>query len=88
MLVSPYVIFISTIKIFIVVSLIEVFILSSHFIKNLLTAWGWSFLFAIIGDFVFVEGIALIVQTIMTLIVGAAPDACGKCRNCWLQTLL
>jgi hypothetical protein len=40
-----------------------------------------------IADFIIVEGLIIIFATIITLIVGAAPDACGRCRNCWIGTI-
>lgn len=70
------------------VSIILVFVISSTMKKAYLTYWGWSFLFALVSEFAIVEGLVLAVQTITTLIVGAAPDACGKCRNFWLETIL
>ena len=57
-------------------------------IKARLEYWGWAFLFSLIGELVFVEGLVLAVQTVITLIVGAAHDSCGKCRNLWLETIL
>jgi len=44
-------------------------------------------MFAIVGDFFVLEGIQAIVVTIIALLVGSSPDACGRCRNCWLYVL-
>eukprot|EP00347_Sterkiella_histriomuscorum_P003593 403363692 len=72
----------------ILLSIIFVFVISSQMIKARLEYWGWAFLFSLIGEFALVEGLVLAVQTVITLIVGAAPDSCGKCRNLWLETIL
>ena len=47
--------------------------------------WGWCTLFAVIGDLFVVDGVFIIAVTLLTMTVGAAPDACGKFRNCWLN---
>jgi hypothetical protein len=50
-------------------------------------SWGWAFLYAIISDIMIVEGLVIIFSTSITLIVGSAPDACGKFRNCCLDII-
>ena len=62
--------------------------LSNELTYITLTDWAWAFLFAIISEIAFVEGGALLVQTVMAMVVGSAPDSCGKCRNCCLSLLL
>jgi len=32
-----------------------------------------------------VDGVFIAMVTMLTMTVGAAPDACGKCRNCCLN---
>ncbi len=32
-----------------------------------------------------VDGAFIAIATMLTMTVGAAPDAGGKCRNCWLS---
>ena len=45
----------------------------------------WSFLFAVVSELMIVDGVFIAMVTMLTMTVGAAPDACGKCRNCWLN---
>ena len=68
-------------------SFYEIIAFSKVFTPTLVLAWGWSTLFAVMSDLVVVDGVFIIIATMMTLTVGAAPDACGKCRNCWLKTV-
>ena len=49
--------------------------------------WGFTFMFALLGDFFVLEGIQAIVLTVMALLIGSSPDACGGCRNCCLYAL-
>jgi len=72
----------------IVVSFIFAFMLSNENTYLTLTNWAWAFLFSLVCEVAFVEGGALVVQTVMTMVVGSAPDSCGKCRNCCLSLLL
>jgi hypothetical protein len=47
----------------------------------------WCFIFALIGDLVAVDGAFIALTTFLTMTVGSAPDACGRCRNMWLNTV-
>ena len=67
-----------------VVSIIHVFSFSAKLKPDLSRAWGWSTLFAVIGDFLVIDGIFILFATFLTMTVGSAPDSCGRCRNCWL----
>ena len=63
------------------------FTFSAHFQSTLVTAWGWSTLFAIMSDLVIVDGAFIAMATMVTMSVGSAPDACGRCRNLWLNAV-
>jgi hypothetical protein len=47
--------------------------------------WGWAFLFAIIADFIVIDALFMSVVTIITIKVGATPDACRRKREMWLK---
>ncbi len=49
--------------------------------------WMWTFIFGIISDLVVVDGIFIAIVTLLTMTIGSAPDNCGRCRNCWLNTI-
>lgn len=55
------------------------------FTPDLINQWGWTFLFSVFSDLIVVDGAFIAIVTILTMTVGAAPDACGRCRNCWLH---
>ncbi len=42
-------------------------------------------MFAVLSDFLVVDGVFITCATLLTMTVGAAPDSCGKCRNCFLN---
>ena len=42
-------------------------------------------MFAIVADFIVVDGLFMAVVTIITVKVGSAPDACGLKRDMWLK---
>ena len=69
----------------IVIVYAQVFTYSARFAPNLALAWGWSTLFAVMSDLVVVDGVFITLATLLTMTVGAAPDSCGKCRNCFLN---
>jgi hypothetical protein len=69
---------------FVVICYAQVFAFSGRFTPTLGKSWGWATLFAVISDLMVVDGAFIAVATMLTMTVGAAPDACGKCRNCWL----
>ena len=66
-------------------SFAEIFSFAKLFVKVLSSAWSMSTLFAVISDLVVVDGIFIMVVTLITMTVGAAPDACGRIRNLILQ---
>ena len=57
---------------------------ASRFAPALDLAWAWSTFFALLAHLVVADGLFIIVATLVTMTVGAAPDACGKFRNCIL----
>ena len=63
----------------------QVFAFASRFAPALVMAWAWSTLFALLADLVVADGLFIIAATLVTMTVGAAPDACGKFRNCILS---
>ena len=73
------------ITISIIFSAAEAFSLSGAYTTGLVQDWGWAFLFSIIADFIFVDAVFMTVVTIITIKVGAAPDACGLKRDFWLR---
>ncbi len=68
-------------NVFTVVSYIQIFNLSSNFAAPTVNYWAWSFMFSILADFAVVDGAFIALATMHTMGVGAAPDACGRCRN-------
>lgn len=46
--------------------------------------WSWSYLFAIISDFIIMDGFFMSVVTVIAIKVGVAPDTCGRKRSFWL----
>ena len=68
-------------------SLVEIFGFAGIFVKVLSSAWTMSTLFAVLSDMVVVDGIFIAIVTMVTMTVGAAPDACGRIRNIILQTV-
>ena len=63
----------------------EAFNLSNTLTTGVVQDWGWAFLFAIIADFIVIDALFMSVVTIITMKVGAAPDACGRKREMWLK---
>lgn len=62
----------------------QVFAFAARFAPDLVMAWAWTTLFAFLTDLVVADGLFIIAATLVTMTVGAAPDACGKFRNCIL----
>jgi hypothetical protein len=73
------------ITISIIFSSAQAFSLSGSYSTGLVQDWGWAFLFSIIADFIVVDGLFMAVVTIITVKVGASPDACGRKRDLWLK---
>ena len=70
-----------------VISMIQVFSYSKTYQPDVVGEWMWCFLFAVISDLIVVDGAFIAAATLSTMTVGSAPDACGRCRNCWLNTV-
>ena len=68
----------------IVIVIAQVFTYAARFAPALVMAWAWSTLFAFLADLVVADGLFIIGATLVTMTVGAAPDSCGKFRNCIL----
>jgi hypothetical protein len=62
----------------------QVFAFAARFAPALVMAWAWTTIFALLADLVVADGLFIIAATLVTMTVGAAPDACGKFRNCIL----
>jgi hypothetical protein len=76
---------IQALKFRVVICFAQIFAFAGRFVPTLSSYWMWSFLFAVISDLMVVDGVFITVATLLTMTVGAAPDACGKCRNLWLS---
>jgi hypothetical protein len=72
---------------FIVFGAAEGFSLSGKYTITMVDNWGWAFLFAIIADFILIDALFMSVVTIITVKVGATPDACGMKRAFWLSLI-
>jgi hypothetical protein len=70
---------------YLVICFSQIFAFAGRFVPETGSAWMWSFLFGIVSDLMIVDGAFISIATMLTMTVGAAPDACGKCRNCWLS---
>lgn len=68
-----------------VISIAQIFAFAGRFTPAISSYWMWSFLFAVVSDLMIVDGVFIAMVTLLAMTVGAAPDACGKCRNCWLS---
>jgi len=69
----------------IVICFAQVFTFASNYGSATVLSWGWITLFAVLSDLMVVDGVFIMLVTLLTLTVGSAPDACGKCRNCFLN---
>lgn len=65
----------------------QVFEYSKVFGTVVVGQWMWCFIFAVVGDLVAVDGAFIALVTFVTMTIGSAPDACGRCRNLWLNTV-
>ena len=72
---------------FLVFGAAEGFSLSQKYTITMVENWGWAFLFSIIMDFILIDALFMTVVTIITVRVGATPDACGMKRAFWLSLI-
>lgn len=61
--------------------------MSGSYTTTVVQYWSWSFLFAIISDFIIIDGFFMSVITVIAIKVGAAPDSCGRRRSFWLNLI-
>jgi hypothetical protein len=69
----------------VLVSYLNIFNFAGYFTASMSTQWMWASIFAIVADLAVIDGAFIALTTMLTLTVGAAPDACGRFRNCWLN---
>ena len=69
----------------VVICIAQIFAFAGRFTPAISSYWMWSFIFAVVSDLMIVDGVFIAMVTMLTMTVGAAPDACGKCRNCCLN---
>ncbi len=74
-------------RLFLVFGAAEGFSLSQKYTITMVNNWGWAFLFSIIMDFILIDALFMTVVTIITVRVGATPDACGMKRAFWLSLI-
>ena len=70
---------------YVVICIAQIFAFAGRFTPAISSYWMWSFIFAVVSDLMIVDGVFIAMVTMLTMTVGAAPDACGKCRNCCLN---
>ena len=72
----------------VVTSVVMAFYLSSIIFSRHLDSWLTTWIYALVFEFIVLEGLGLFFSVIVTMIVGSGPDACGCCRNLWITTIL